>query len=147
MTTDTSLAIDRDSNAISGGGSNANSGGRSKGSDTQQAIDQDSNANSGGESSAVDTQQAVGRDSNGNSGGQSATTASAPAALEESDPLARRATRRPVVYNERYTRDAIVRQDKRYGEAVARIAALDRQQRVIHLQSPTESDPSPIASG
>ena len=50
-----------------------------------------------------------------------------------------------MVYNERYTRDAIVRQDKRYGEAVARIAALeqevsDHRQRVIHLQSLLDED-------
>jgi hypothetical protein len=48
MTTDTSLAIGRDSNAISGGGSNANSG-RGLGTvDSQQANSRDPNANSGG---------------------------------------------------------------------------------------------------
>ena len=94
----------------------------------------DSNANSGGESDVVGSLQAYGRgdpnavgggESNANSGGQSATTASVPAALEESNPPARRATRSTVVYNGRYTRDAIVRQDRRYEEAVARIAALE----------------------
>ena len=45
MTTETSLAISRDSNPISGGGSNANSGGLSGTVDTQLAISRDSNAN------------------------------------------------------------------------------------------------------
>ena len=94
MTTETSLAISRDSNPISGGGSNANSGGLSGTVDTQLAISRDSNANSGGEFNA-------------NSGGQSATNASVPAALEVRDPPTRRASRRAVVYD-KYTRDAFI---------------------------------------
>ena len=94
MTTETSLAISRDSNPISGGGSNANSGGLSGPVDTQLAISRDSNANSGGEFNA-------------NSGGQSATNASVPAALEVRDPPTRRASRRAVVYD-KYTRDAFI---------------------------------------
>jgi hypothetical protein len=58
--------------------------------------------------------------SNANSGGQSTTNASVPAVLEERDPPAR-----TVVYNERYTRDAIVRQSDRYEEAVARVNVLE----------------------
>jgi len=78
-TSDTSLAISRDSDAISGGGSNANSGGGSSTVDSQQASSRDSdaisgggsNANSGGGSSTVDSQQANSRDSDANSGGRS----------------------------------------------------------------------------
>jgi len=131
--TDTSLAISRDSNHISGGGSNANSsgvsnansGGRSNETDTQQVVNQDPNTNSGG-------------DSNANSGGQSTINASVPAVLEEQDPPARLTTRRTVEYNERYTRDATVRQRDRYKEAVARVNVLEREvadsrQRVTYL--------------
>ncbi len=145
ITTNTSLAISRDSNANSGGVSNANSGGRSNETDNQQAIIENSNANSGGESIAFDTQQVVNQDSNANSGGQSTINASVPAVLEERDPPARSTSRRTVEYNERYTRDAIVRQDDRYEEAVARVSMLEREvadsrQRVTYLQTLLEED-------
>jgi chromosome segregation ATPase len=50
-----------------------------------------------------------------------------------------------MVYNERYTRDAIVRQRDKYEEAVARVAALEQEvtnsrQRVIYLQALLEED-------
>ena len=70
-TSDTSLAISRDSDAISGGGSNANSGGGSSTVDSQQANSRDSDANSGGRSSGSDTRHAIGRDPNASSGGDS----------------------------------------------------------------------------
>jgi hypothetical protein len=145
---DTQQAIVQNSNADSGGGSNANSGGRSNGSDTSLAISRDpnansggdSNANSGGESNAVDTQRAIsqdlnaisGGDPNANSGGQSATNTSVPAASEEREPRAGMTTRKTVVDNMRYTRDAIVHQSDRYEEAAARVVS---RQRVIYLQS------------
>jgi hypothetical protein len=125
-------AIDHDSNAISDGGSNANSGGRSSGSDTRQAIGRDPNANSGGdsdsnsggESSAVDTQQVVSQDSNANSGGQSEANASRLAALEERGPPARQTSRRAGVYDID-TSTSIHHFRERYDEAAARVKVAD----------------------
>jgi hypothetical protein len=108
---DTSLAI--------GWNSNANSGRWSNGSDTQQAIDQDSNAISGGGSNAI-------------SDGQSAANASGLAALEGRDPPASTTPRTVVIYG-RYVRDALGSYRERYDET-------DSRQRAIYLQSLLEED-------